>query len=370
MNDNSLSSFQAALGTDPSPENFYYIRVNGLGPLRQRDIDLAEYFYSFYYDRTSDFSKFFLITMIIGITLIVASMFVIMPKTLSVYQTNIQVLSLFGFIHPKLVKDLAAKCDEFINMYLDEIMMNREMSYLDSEYHMLYILILIGELEELNELTIQPDNSGAEEQKPLSSVNEASIESLHQNYTTQMKEFPEKLDISWKERSPSNKLAIPDHDSIMVTSQRSSFKDNKTLTTPITVALSMNKDKAGKDNKQTDKKDDKDGKENKEEEDEDYYYLLDRSNKLKISKVHRKKTVIFQISSFALIFLAFFVGDYISEMFLMTQYRHELQHLKIISQRSSNLKFVNLFTLEELAEDNLASVYPASMIFGNVSSNG
>lgn len=167
--------------------------------------------------------------------------------------------------------------------------------------------------------------------------------SANQNYTMQMKEFPDKDDNSQlKIKSPKSSLAVPDADSMHNSANKSDYKETKPLVS-----------KDDKDDKE------KDGKE-KEEDDELFYYLEERSKKLRNSKDHNKGIVILQIMSFGLILTGYFIYDYIYEEGFMKNFKKGLEHLKIISERVSNIKYTTVFSLEELAEDDLSVVYPDS----------
>jgi len=60
--------------------------------------------------------------MVIGISLLGVTLFIITPIIFSVYKTNTMVLSLFGYIPPDDILMLAIKCEKYLETQLDEKM--------------------------------------------------------------------------------------------------------------------------------------------------------------------------------------------------------------------------------------------------------
>jgi len=58
------------------------------------------------------------------------------------------------------------------------------------------------------------------------------------------------------------------------------------------------------------------------------------------------------------IFVAYFLGDFFHEKTLVTSYKQGLTHLTTINERIYKIKFIGVYAIEEIAEDNLNIVYP------------
>ncbi len=107
--------------------------MNGLNSLREIGEDISASTISYYNDRADGFALFLLITMILGIAFLVLTSFLIIPKIFNVNRTNMKVLSLFGYIPPEEVEELADRCEQYIQVYLDEIAARRNYSYIGSK---------------------------------------------------------------------------------------------------------------------------------------------------------------------------------------------------------------------------------------------
>ena len=81
----------------------------------------SEAFYQYYYDQPRIFSQFLLTTMIVAITILVLIQLFVIPKIFTVNKTNMKVLSLFGYIPPAEVHELAESCQQYLKTYLDEV---------------------------------------------------------------------------------------------------------------------------------------------------------------------------------------------------------------------------------------------------------
>ena len=99
------------------------------------------------------------------------------------------------------------------------------------------------------------------------------------------------------------------------------------------------------------------------EEDEEYQeYLHERGKKLRNSKDHSKKRVVIRLCSVGLILIAFYIIDFAMHMDTLSTYKKIVAHLKMICERSPDLKYVTDFVLEELNEDDYTVVYPSRKI--------
>jgi len=198
----------------------------------------------------------------------------------------------------------------------------------------------------MQELTQQADaNLKQQLKRRLSSVgelHEESGQSGQMNFTMQMKEFPDKHENSQLHpKSPTSQLSVPDPSFNM----ESSKKEEKIL-------------RHIKSDREDYKAKEKEEKEEREEDEEYQYYLHERSKKLRLSKVHNKSRVVIKIVSFLMIFVGYFVGDYLHEMSFISSYKDGISHLIVIAQRIPVVKFIKLYAMTEIAEDDLAIVYP------------
>jgi len=229
---------------------------------------------------------------------------------------------------------------------------------------------LISEVEKMSDadddeqdLTQQADNAGlhhkdfkrrvsnAEQSHDQQSASHASHDDSAQvNYTMQMKEFPEKEENSQLKgmvrspKSPKSQLSVPDGgESMLHSSNKSLLKGHRPLI-----------DRSPKNGEKGEKNAEKD-----EEEDEEHQeFLRERSKRLRNSSQNNRRGLVFQIGGFLAIFVAYFLGDFFHERTMVTSYKRGLTHLTTINERIYKLKFIGVYAIEEIAEDNLSVVYP------------
>ena len=94
--------------------------MNGLFVLRLASDNLATSFYNFYYNLSQNYQQTFLIILVISILLINLSQGILIPIVFKVHKTNNQVLSLFGGIPIHEIKELAFKCEKYMQSFLEE----------------------------------------------------------------------------------------------------------------------------------------------------------------------------------------------------------------------------------------------------------
>lgn len=333
--------------TDTTPKNFFFVRRNGLGPLRSGSERAAESFYDFYVERAKKFDGKFVGVMIAGILLLFLSELILIPIVFSVHRTNNRVLSLFGFIPLGEITELAAKCEHYMDTYLEDHREKKEYSYEGSD-----------EEQEQSNRSAQVDNSYLEV-------------SQHENQEADVSvpddQTPNKLDVSGErvevkpfagaKTTPQNgadkaKLLTPS--SIQIQNDKSS--------NPLVVAesvKSVNKLKEG-DRKTSaiDKKVTPSHRDDKNQDAEiDIDLANERSQKLLNSRDNRRSKVILQFTIITLLFVAYFVGDYLHEMSVTSNIKTGLLHLKLIGERMPHIRYVVAFTLEEISEAVLDDVY-------------
>jgi hypothetical protein len=126
----SLASFNnASSDYETTNKNFYFVRRNGLGPLRVAGENHAETFYSVYRKRADKYNKVFIALMVVGIILPFLSMLILVPIVTSLQKTNKKVLSMFGFIPTDEINELANKCERFILTHLEDRSERRDFSF-------------------------------------------------------------------------------------------------------------------------------------------------------------------------------------------------------------------------------------------------
>jgi len=290
--------------------------------------------------------------------LLLAAIFIMLPKIFSVNKTNMKVLSLFGYILPDEIKKLADKCEVYMEEYLDEAAIHKEYSSYFSSH----------ESEEREQLTKQQEEDEDDDgEEPYSKRNLTNVEELHnqsvtsgnQDFSLQMREFSKHEDqiklpvLSARtsvHNSPGRFMPSTYRTSIMPTTSRATARDDKPLINIREPPISPTNAKLLKD---------KNGKEDPEEDEDLQEYLRERSKKLKNSKDHSKKGVIMRMLILGSIFAAYFVGDFIHELIFLKNYRRLLEHLTLLSARTSDLRYAFTFGQEEIYENNITAVYPS-----------
>jgi len=277
-----FSEFHSPDGKTIAEQAFYYIKTNGLATLRTVSESVTGAYKKFYITRTQNFFHFFLATMIIGVSFLLAAILIMLPKIFSVNQTNMKVLSLFGYILPEEIQKLANKCEIYMEEYLDEAAIQKEYSSYFSGH---------DESEERAQLTKQLDEEEEAEEgleasyvkRNLTSVEEHQNESVtsgNQDFTLQMREFSQhdnhiKLPVlsarTSAQNSPGRLMPSTYRTSIMPSTGRTTTRDDKPLINLREATMSPTNSKLLKD---------KNVKEDNEEENEELQeYLRERSKK-------------------------------------------------------------------------------------------
>ena len=344
---NTTLSLLTNSNSETSVKNFYFLKKNGMGPLRAGSEAEAENFYNYYIRKTETYNTIFLIIMIVGIVILVISEMILIPIVFSVHKTNNRVLSLFGYIPEDEIDELVAKCKEYMESYLDEHKDQRDYSFDGSE----------EEVEPSN----RPDN-----------VESSYLEvSQNQDVGEDENEGPEQsaqLDVSEKIKASPIPIKSDIQFSLKVPNNASSAVTRTTTKSPlISVTLSpekspmasdpLVKNRSGirdKEEKNVTKEEDK----KREDADMEAERAFSKSQKLLNSKDNRRSKVMIQFIGIALLFFLYFLVDYLwVEKTFLTNIKLNLQHLKLSASRMSEIRYLNAFALEEIAEANHNSVY-------------
>ena len=375
IRNSSIANIINIASTDSTPKNFYFVRRNGLGPLRQGSEAEALNFYNFYLDTADDYNTTFQIIMIVAIIVIALSDMILIPIVFSVHKTNDRVLAFFGFIPISEITELAAKCERYVQNYIEDHKQVRNYSFEGSE----------EEQEHLphSQRTENAENSYLESQ---GNQEEEVVEGDSINPDTSMQlDVSEKIEVSPIQnfRQAPNKQAtlnVPNNSKRanttggksdrreMTSGEHTALKakqDIMMLSSQDNSKAALNKNQSGinkDDVKRTTMKDD----EKKKEELENDEAANDRSQKLLNSRNNRRASVVIQFVLIAAIFGIYFLIDFLAiESNFLNHVRQTLEHLKLTSERMPMIRYLQAFTLEEISEGNTKAMYNYSSNYYN-----
>lgn len=342
----------------PAVKNFFFVRKNGLGPLRQGSEAEADNFYNYYLDKSDSYNTLFLVLMIVGLVLLVISELILIPIVFSVHKTNNRVLSLFGYIPSNEIDDLAAKCEEYMQNYLEDHKERRDYSFEASD--------------EGNEQSQRPEhiessylevsqNPDGENENDQSQVSPDM--SLQLDVSEQVKVSPTPLFKS--DRGPNN-LKVPGNlnaskagGSRLINSTPGALnKSAANLTASQQDKYFKNKEALRGDREDKGVVHQKDDEKKKDDADQEAELAYTKSQKLLNSKDNRRSKVMIQFIGIAILFSLYFFLNYLwIEKDFISNLKLNLQHLKFSAERMSQIRYLNAFTLEEIAEGDSANVY-------------
>jgi len=181
----------------------------------------------------------------------------------------------------------------------------------------------------------------------LSSIEESRNESDHPDFTLQMKEFSESEHVQ--------KLRVMSPKSQATSRETGNYIEATVRTTerPFLSGRGITEISPIRNKKST-----KLSKDVKEDDEEYQYYLEERGKKLRNSKDHSKRGVVIKLCSFGCLLIAYYIIDFAMHETTLQTYEQIVLYLKLICQRSPDLKYTTVFTVEEVAEDNFSIVYP------------
>jgi len=332
--------------SDTNVKNFIFVQKNGLGPLRDGSEKEAEIFYKYYVDKTGDYNVIFVVIMVVGIVVLVISELILIPIVFSVHKTNNRVLSLFGYIPTNEIDQLAAKCEEYMEKYLEDHKERRDYSFEGSE----------DEGAEHSNRQDHVDSSYLEvSQNPDANETEQDVSqniSVNLDVSEQIKASPVAL---FNKQANGNGL----QDSLKVP-QGVKQSGNNTSKAPFSAALSQDRSQVSlatsnvepfmkKSQANTPQvKEDEKKKDDAEMEAEIAYT---KSQKLLNSKDNRRSKVMVQFIGLAIIFGIYFLISYLwIEKDFISDTKLNLQHLKLSASRMSEIRYLNTFTVEEIAD--------------------
>ena len=346
IRNSTLSSFSSASDAESTAKNFFFIRVNGLDPLRSGSENIAQGFYQFYYDRTSYHDANFRIIMIVACILLVISQFILVPIVFSVHKTNNKVLSLFGYIPTLEIHELAQKCERYIVNHLEERTEKREFSF----------------EKEDNNHSPADDNPDGIAYSEVHGDEPSGNENLQISMVDGLNSIEKKM---------SNYQAVKGH-GVLDTSTNLIPKKNLNIST---IGHNLNVPQLTKspsalssyslENKPLEKTallaDSKNGKiignvELEKKEEQELESLNERAQKLLNAKDNNRRNVIMQFSLVTLIFVLYFITDYIVQILYLGTIRDCINHLQLISKRAPAIKYAHEFALEDLASSYITVI--------------
>ncbi|EAR83935.1 PAS domain S-box protein (macronuclear) [Tetrahymena thermophila SB210] len=281
--------------TTPNPgyqestsKNIYYLRQNGLFVLKDAAYTIAQNFYNFYYNMVDGYVTNYRVVMIIAIIFLVISQLILIPIVFNVIKTNNRVLSLFGYIPNSEIKELAMKCERFIQDFLAQ----KEIDELKDDDQ--------AKNNDNNQKNNRDDENGYELNNEEGSENK-NEESVQVNPLS------------------NNQL-------------QKGGKDHK---------KDQNQDKKDKDNDN-----DKDKKQNQEDQE----YVDQRAQQLLNQKDNNKKLVIFKFGIMAAVFITYYVVLYVLSTQFISNIENIFVHLQCVCLRPSYIKYLFMYTIEDIVE--------------------
>jgi len=342
--------------TNTNYKNFYFVVKNGLGPLRDGSEKEAEIFYNYYVGKTSDYNVVFVVIMVVGIVVLVISELILIPIVFSVHKTNNRVLSLFGYIPVNEIDQLAAKCEEYMEKYLEDHKERRDYSFEGSEDE-------------------NAEHSNRHENVDSSYLEVSQNQDQDQNETEQNQSQNISVNLDVSEQIKASPIALFQkqgngglHDSLKVPQGvKQNNNTSKGNMAPFSAALSQDRSQASlatsnvepfmKKSVNTPQTKEEEMKK-KDEAEMEAEMAYNKSQKLLNSKDNRRSKVMVQFIGLAIIFGIYFLISYLwLEKDFISDTKLNLLHLKLSAQRMSEIRYLNTFTVEEIATANKTETY-------------
>jgi len=355
IRNSSLDALVSTSTTESTPQNYYFVRRNGYGPLRIGSTEESTNFYNFYIDRAGTYDNTFKAIMIVALVVLVISDMILIPIVFQVHKTNDRVLSFFGFIPIAEISELAAKCEQYMQNYIEDHKEHKEYTY--------------GSEEEIeNSRTQNVDNSyldqsqhqDGEEDEDANEGDSINPEtSMNQDVSEGVGVSP--VDLKFGKQATlnvphsSNRKGANGKSGLemsMGMSKSPSVQSPEHSKMPLGGRGNMSKMEDGR--KPTVKEEDR-----KKEEAEIEEVAHDRSTKLLNSRNNRRASVVIQFVIIACIFGIYFLLDYvIVEVGFKNNIKKTLGHLKLTSERMPYIRYLNAFTQAEIiTNDTIHDLY-------------
>lgn len=298
---------------------------------------IANRFFDYYYGLLDTMNNSYSLFMILNLAFVWISQIILIPIVFSVHKTNTKVLALFGYIPILEIKELANRCEKYMETYLEEKQEKRDDLLLrDSESQK------EGEPKQANNTYMENFEDGDGEGK---------TENVKLILTENDNESPvEKADKGNGKETPSNKVTPNPKDKA---------KEGEVLVKEIVKDAKKGEEKKPGDpaKKEGAKPGAKPGEKKPEdaekkpedgnEEDEN-----DRTKKLLNSKDNNRKMIVLQFCLVAFVYCGIFVYSYLREESLLVNVKQAYNNIQLFVWRPSILKYSTVFTYEELATGN------------------
>jgi len=341
-------------------KSFFYVVKNGLGPLRDGSEKEAEIFYNYYVDKTNSYNTLFLVIMIVGIIVLIISELILIPIVFSVHKTNNRVLSLFGYIPTNEIDELAAKCEEYMEKYLEDHKERRDYSFEASDDEQVELSNRVDNVESSYlEVSQHQDLGGGNDVSQNISINLDVSEKIRGNPMTLFNngktdplkdslQVPAQLAANNAKQNVNGKNGVPSS-SVALSQEKSHVSLATSNLDPLLYSKQLGERNPNHGREEEKKKDDA-------ELEAELAYT--KSQKLLNSKDNRRSKVMIQFIGLACLFGVYFLISYLwVEKAFINNTKKNLQHLKLSAQRMSEIRYLLVFTLEEIAEANEAEVY-------------
>lgn len=389
VRNSSLASFAGSTEVESTVKNFYFVMTNGLGNLRTGAENDSLNYYNFYYDDLNTFNIDFAVMMACGIACLLFFEFLLIPIVFSVQRTNNKVLSLFGYIPISDINELANKCERFMANNLEERTEKRDNSFEKSreeDEEALNRSEEEDEGEEENEVNSSRNNvntsyvGNSHDESMTNNVN-ATINTEGEGIEGRMKAYKPGQTVG----SPANQMLVSANRNLgipsvnMTKSERNMTKSERNMTKSDrpknknaneTGQINMNASDHQNImiNSQADmvqeqkaiiaRKEREAERQQQQNEEAEADALAERSMKLLNSKDSNKWRIVFQFLFVGVLFMGYFIADYVIEVVYIRNVRQSYEILQLLAMRTSNMKFVHVFNQEELATN--ARIYDAN----------
>ncbi|KAM3130308.1 hypothetical protein pb186bvf_017604 [Paramecium bursaria] len=346
----TLTSFNGSIFTNINNDdkNFYYVMTNGLFVLRNGSEFYAQNFFNFYQDLINGYKSTFYAIMSVGIVCLVISCCVLIPIVFQVHKTNNRVMSLFGIIPIPEIKNLANKCEKYMQDFLED--KNEKKEVVDAETDK---PPQQNPVEEQKQEVYEVDNEDEDVQqaqpKFVISQIKSGTQQPQQNGTNSVKSDSQKnklasnlqANLATNVNNTNLQPGQPNSNNIHSSIQQTSNAPKSGLgPTAVTQGLTKNEQK-NQQNIQDDKKENEEEAENL------------RSQKLLNSKDNNKSVVIVQFMIFALIFIAYFILDINLEIAYLSNVSMIYNHLSYTSHRPIVIKYNVYFTFDMIVQKQI-----------------
>jgi hypothetical protein len=362
----TLTNLNATAATDSTPDDFYFVRRNGLGPLRNGSELEAQTFYNYYIDKTKDYNTIFVILLVVALVMLAIADAILIPIVFSVHRTNDRVLAFFGYIPLAEITELAAKCERFMEKYIEDHKTLRDYSYEGSEGE--------DEIENTNR-TQHVDNSYLDQsQNQENTENESVSQQLDVSERIEagaVSQFTGNNNLQKQatlgipkagDRRGTNTSGLPttenprnptEMSNILTKSEMLKSQDHSKM------AIMMSPEKRMDSKKGTMKDDDK-----RREEEAELDAANDRSQKLLNSRNNRRTNVVLQFLVLAMIYAVYFIVDYaVVAVQLKQNIQDSITHFSYIAERKPLIRYLQAYTSEEIAQlSNLSTIYTYSSL--------